>query len=136
MDARGVWQGGFETRLEDDRGHSVTVDLPVNEGGKDAGTSALELLVLSFAGCISTIFHLIAQKRRLSFTQLTIALTAERPARAPTIERVHGRLEVRTSAPKEEVETALRLTLKTCPVGVLLERAHIPVEVTATLLPC
>jgi putative redox protein len=135
MEVRGVWKGGFETQLEDGRGHSVTVDLPADEGGQNAGTSALELGVLSLAGCISTIFGLVAKKRRLAFTGLTISLTAERPPSAPTIERVHGKLEVRTGASKEEVETILRFTLETCPLGVIFERAHIPVDVTVAILP-
>ncbi|MGA3022194.1 MAG: OsmC family protein [Thermoplasmata archaeon] len=113
----------------------MTVDLPVDEGGRNAGTSALELGVLSLAGCITTIFGLVARKRRLAFTGLTISLTAERPAGAPTIQRVHGRLEVQTEASKQEVETVLRLTLKTCPVGVLFDRAHVPVDVTAAIVP-
>jgi len=129
MEARGTWQSGFETRVEDSRGHTVTVDLPVDEGGRDSGTSALELMVLSLAGCVSTIFGLIARKRRLAFEGFEIVLTAVRPEGAPTIERIHGIVEVRTSASREDVDTVLRLTLKTCPVGVLLERAQVPVEV-------
>jgi len=62
---------------------------------------------------------------------MTVALEAERPPGAPTITRVHGTLRVRTRADPSDVETALRLTLKTCPVGVLFEKAQIPVEVTA-----
>ncbi len=135
MDARGVWKGGFETLLEDDRGHTVTVDLPVDEGGRNSGTSALELGVLSLAGCISTIFALVARKRRLSFTGLTVSLTAERAVGAPTIQRVHGKLQLETKASKEEAETVLRLTLKTCPMGVLFEQAHIPVDVTVATVP-
>jgi putative redox protein len=135
MDVRGVWQGNFETRLEDGRGHAVTVDLPVDEGGQNAGTSALELGVLSLAGCITTIFGLVAKKRKLAFNGLTISLTADRPRGAPTIERVHGTLEVRTDVPKEDVETVLRLTLKTCPMGVIFERAKIPVDVAIVLSP-
>lgn len=135
MEAKGTWKGGYETRLEDDRGHVVTVDLPVDEGGRNAGTSALELSVLSLAGCIGTIFTLVAEKRRLTFSGLHISLTAERPPGAPTIECVHGVAEVETLAPKEDVETALRLTLKTCPVGVLFERAHVPVDLVAKVVP-
>ncbi|MGA7475681.1 MAG: OsmC family protein [Thermoplasmata archaeon] len=130
-----MWKGGSETQLEDGRGHSVTVDLPADEGGQNAGTSALELGVLSLAGCITTIFGLVAKKRRLAFTGLTISLTAERPPGAPTIERVHGKIELQTGASKEDVETILRLTVKTCPVGVIFERARIPVDVTVTILP-
>jgi putative redox protein len=135
MQARGVWKGGFEAQLEDGRGHTVTIDEPVEDGGTNKGTSAHELLLLSLTGCITTIFHIIANKRKLAFDGFTVSLRAERARGAPTIQRVHGTVEVRTDAPPEEVETILRLTVKTCPVGSLFERAQVPVEVTAKVIP-
>lgn len=135
MEARGEWKGGFESRLDDGRGHCITVDLPADEGGRNAGASSLELAVLSLAGCINTVFCLVAKRRRLSFSRLTTRLHAERPPGSPTIQRVHGTVEISTAAPRDEVETALRLTLRSCPVGVLLERAHVPVEITSTVVP-
>lgn len=129
MQAIGTWKGGFESVLEDGRAHSVTVDLPVNEGGHSVGTSPLELCVLSLAGCITTIFALIARKRHLPYQGMSVALEAERPHGAPTISRVYGTVRVRSKADHAEVETTLRLALKTCPVGVIFERAHVPVDV-------
>lgn len=135
MQAMGTWKGGFETLLEDDRTHSVVVDLPVDEGGRSAGPSSLDLMLLSLAGCITTIFALIARKRRLGFQGMSIALEADRPEKAPTITRVRGTLRVHTKADLPEVETVLRLTLKTCPVGVVFEKAQIPVEVSLVRVP-
>jgi putative redox protein len=130
MQALGTWAGGYRTVLEDGRTHSVTVDLPRDEGGESMGTSALELAVLALAGCVTTIFALVARRRHLSFQGMSIALEAERPDGAPTIARVRGTLRLRTEAPQDEVATALRLTLRTCPVGVLFEKAGVPVEVS------
>ena len=62
-------------------------------------------------------------------------LKAERARGVPIIQRVHGTVEVRTGASQEEVDTVLRLTVKTCPVGALFDRAHVPVEITATVVP-
>jgi uncharacterized OsmC-like protein len=135
MKAIGRWQGGFRSVLEDGRGHTVTVDLPLDELGGDLGPSALELSVLSLAGCITTIFALVARKRRLKFEAMTVELDAERPEEAPTITSVEGVLRVTTSAPVEDVETTLRITLRTCPAGVIYERAHIPVRVRAVVEP-
>jgi uncharacterized OsmC-like protein len=135
MQARGTWRGGYETLLEDDHAHSVTVDLPIDEGGRSAGPSALDLSLLSLAGCICTIFVIVAHKRRLVFQGLSVALEADRPARAPTFTRVHGTLRLRTRASLSEVETALRLAVKTCPVGVIFDRAGIRVEVRPIVLP-
>jgi len=134
MEARSVWKGGFEAQLEDGRGHTVTIDEPIEDGGTNKGTSAHELLLLSLTGCITTIFHIIANKRKLEFEGFNVALKAERARGVSTIQRVHGIVEVRTRAPPEEVETILRLTVKTCPVGSLFERAHVPVEVTAKVV--
>lgn len=135
MQAIGTWRSGYETLLEDDHAHSVIVDLPVDEGGHSVGPSALELGLLALAGGITTTFALVARKRHLVFQGMTVALEAERPAGAPTIARVRGTLRLRTRADPAEVGTVLRLTLKTCPVGVIFERAAIPVEVTPIVMP-
>ncbi|HYA71354.1 MAG TPA: OsmC family protein [Thermoplasmata archaeon] len=135
MQSHATWRGGFETQLEDGRGHLVTIDEPLEDGGTNKGTSAHELLLLSLTGCITTIFHIIANKRKLAFEGFTVSLKAERPRGSPTIQRVHGTVEVRTHAPQEEVDTILRLTVKTCPVGSIFERAQIPVEVHARVIP-
>lgn len=133
MKAVGTWQGGFQTLLEGSSGHSVTVDLPHDEGGRDAGPFALELSVMALAGCITTIFALVAKKRRLSFDAMKVELKANRPEGSPTIASVDGVFHVVTAASREDAETALRIALRTCPVGVLYERAHIPVRVRLEL---
>jgi putative redox protein len=135
MRAVGTWKGGYATLLEDGRGHAVTVDLPTEEDGRDLGSSALELAVLALAGCITTIFALVAERRRLTFEGMRVELSAERPPRAPTITSVHGTFRLATRASLEEVETALAITLRTCPVGVLFERAQIPVRVRSVVEP-
>lgn len=124
---------GFRTVLKDGRDHTVTIDLPRDEGGEDLGPSALELCVMSLAGCISTIFALIAAKRRLMVGTTSIGLEATRAQDSPTITSVRGELRVTTDAPLAEVNAALRLTLRSCPVGVIFERANIPVHVRAVV---
>jgi len=135
MHATGEWTVGFQTRLEDGRGHIVTVDLPLDEHGRDLGPSALELNVMSLAGCISTIFALVAKARHLRFDALRVTLDAERPKGAPTISAVSGEVRVTTRAPAAEVETAVEFTLRTCPVGVIFERAQIPLRIRTVVLP-
>jgi len=129
MKAVGTWQGGYRTVLEDGSGHSVTVDLPKDEGGTEVGPYALELSVMSLAGCITTIFALVAKRRRLPFDGMKVELEADRPKGAPTIASVSGVLRVETPAAREDVEAALAITMRTCPVGVLFEHAHVPVRV-------
>lgn len=135
MKARGTWTGGHRTVLEDRRGHQVTCDLPHAEGGSDRGTSALELSVLSLAASITTTFTHVAKRRRLAFQSMTVDLDAEPSAGSPTILSVDGVLHVVTSATPREVEAALGDALRTCAVGVLFERAQIPVQVRAEVHP-
>jgi putative redox protein len=135
MKAVGTWKGGFQTELEDARGHTVTVDLPAEEDGGNLGTSALELSVLSLAGCLTTIFALVAKRRKLPFDAMSVDLDAARPRGARTIVSVEGTFRIVTSAPVEDVRMALDLTLRICPVGVLYEQARIPVRVRPIVLP-
>jgi len=135
MKAVSTWQRGFESRLSDGRGHEVTIDLPKDEDGGDLGTSGLELAALSLAGCITTIFALVAERRRLPFRAMRVELEAHRPPRSKTITHVDGTFFLATSADRSDAETALAITLRTCPVGVIFELAHIPVQVTLVVEP-
>ncbi len=135
MQALGTWKRGYETLLEDEHAHAVTVDLPIDEGGRSAGPSALDLALLSLAGDLSTTFTVVAEKRHLTFYGLSVALEAERPARTPTLSRVRGTVRVRTKAELAEVESALQLAVKSSPVSVIFERARIPIDVTAIAMP-
>jgi putative redox protein len=134
MMVHGTWEGGFRTALGDSTGHSVTVDLPSDEGGENQGPFALELAVMALAGCITTIFAIVAKKRRVGFERMEIALDWERPERSPTIASVNGLLRLVSDSAPEEAETVLGITLRTCPVGVLFERARIPVRVRLELV--
>jgi len=44
----------------DKRSHSVVLDLPEDEEGDDTGPTALELSLMSLAGCAVTIFADVA----------------------------------------------------------------------------
>lgn len=134
MQAFATWKGGFETMLEDDRAHSVVVDLPADEGGRSAGPSALDLALMSLAGCISTYFLLIGRKRHVEFQGLRVALEAERGEAPRTFSRIRGSVRVHTRAETSDVEAVVRLALSTCPVGALFDEARVPVEVNTVVL--
>ncbi|MDE1820756.1 MAG: OsmC family protein [Euryarchaeota archaeon] len=135
IQAKATWKGSYETWLEDGRGHSVGVDLPHDEGGSDTGTSALELQVLSLAGCISTIFALVAKRRRLRYQGLTIELEAHRPRGAPTVTAVNGTFTIESDDDPGAIDTSLQITVRTCPVGVIYEKAGIPVSIRTVVRP-
>ena len=81
---------GFQILLDDNESHSYVVDL-APDLGTGFGASALELYVMSHAGCYATIFLLTAKKMRLTIKSLKVKLEAiksdeqERSARKPSI---------------------------------------------------
>lgn len=131
--ANATWRGAVENELDDGRGHSYLIDVTPDEGGHDKGTSGFELGLLSLAGCVNAVFALVAQRRKLLFSHMRTELVGERPRKAPTYTAVRGVFRIRTSAPKDEVETALALTVRICPIGALFEKAKIPVDIRAVI---
>jgi len=131
MKVTSVWMGGYESILDDGRGHSITVDLPTKDDGENKGPTALELCIMSMAGCISTIFRTIADKRRFVYKAFKVELEAEKGE--VTVTNVKGRLEVVTEADEKEAQTVLRLTINTCPVGVIFNKAGIKLDYELTV---
>ncbi len=132
--AHGTWRPRFGVTLEDGRGHRIETDFARDEGGEDRGPSALGLSVLSLAGCIGAIFALVAERRRLAYSALELDLEADRPPRSRTITAVRGTVRVTTEAPETEVATAVALTVRTCPVGVLYANAGVPVTIAPVVV--
>jgi putative redox protein len=131
--ANATWRGGIENELDDGRGHSYLIDVTPEEGGEDKGTSGFELGLMALAGCINAVFALVAKRRRLAFESMRTELVGERPSKAPTYTAVHGVFRIHTGAPRSDVETALALTIKICPIGALFDQAKIPVVVHAAI---
>jgi len=126
MKARSIWICGYRSVVDNCRGHSVVVDLPPENNGEDTGATALELAVMGLAGCVTTIFKMVAEKRKLEYSDLVVEIDAEKGAK--TIEKCKGTMTIWTKADKSEVEKTLKLTLEICPVGLLFEKAGIKTE--------
>lgn len=135
MQAIATWKGRHEFLLEDGHAHSVTVDLPLGEGGRSAGPPPLELSLLSLAGSIASTFATVAERRRFVFYSLTVALEAEPLLGTATVSRVRGTLRVRTRAGLSEVADVLRLALRSSAVASLFERAGVPLQVAPVVMP-
>ena len=127
MKANATWDADYRSVVDNGRGHSLVVDLPKAEGGTDTGPTALELAAMSLAGCITTIFKMIAVKRKFEFGSLKVQLECEKANDAVTIGKITGVAELVTLAPESEAQTILNLTLKTCSVGAFFKEAGIPV---------
>lgn len=129
MKSTAEWIKGFQSKVDDDRGHEIIIDLPESQGGEDVGATALELSLMGLSGCISTIFALVAQKSRLEFDSLKVVVEAKKGA--ATIDSVDIKVNVNT-ADEAKAAKVLDQTLEMCPVGVLYRQAN--VEATHELI--
>jgi uncharacterized OsmC-like protein len=115
---------GFQILLDDNESHSYVVDL-APDLGTGLGTSSLELCVMSHAGCYATIFLLTAKKMRLKIRSLRVKLEAIKSEETGTISAESFGIDINTKDPQDRIDRAHRLTLETCPVGILFEKAGV-----------
>jgi uncharacterized OsmC-like protein len=123
----------FRIVVDDGRAHSVCVDLPP-EMGTDRGPTALELGVMSFAGCVATIFVLMAKKTRVTMSDLEVNMKAEKPEGAKTVTKADYEVIVRSGESRGKLERVFKLTRANCPVGLLFEKAGVEVDYTLKVL--
>ena len=115
---------GFQILLDDNESHSYVVDLAPNLG-TGLGASSLELCVMSHAGCYATIFLLTAKKMHLAINGLKIKLEAVKSDETGTISEETFDISIKTDAPLDRIDRAHKLTVETCPVGILFEKAGV-----------
>jgi len=123
MKSKSLLLEGYQSVIDNGRNHSVVTDLP---NGANVGASALELTVMSLAGCISTIFKTTAEKMRLNVNRVEVNMDAEKGS--DTISKVRYHVGVKSDSSQEQLQKCLDLTLKNCPVGVLFEKAGVEIE--------
>ena len=97
-----IKQGAYLSQIDNQRGNSLTVDLPVASGGTAQGPTAFELLTMSLNGCIATIFTTMAEKKRLTIEHLEIDLEAK--TTEGEMEAIDYTLRVKTAATDQELE--------------------------------
>jgi putative redox protein len=115
----------YRIDVDDGRSHAICLDLEQDSGGTDMGPSALELTLMSFAGCYATIFILTAKKMRLAIKDLEINVEAVKSEEVDTITEAKFEVAVKTDVSKDRVERLHVLTVKGCPVGKIFERAGV-----------
>lgn len=113
--------------VDNGRAHSVCLDLPP-ELGTDMGPTALELGVMSFAGCFATIFSLTAKKMRVQLTDLEVELRALKSEETGTVASAKFNITVKSDARKDRIQRIFELTRENCPVGKLFEQAGVKIS--------
>jgi uncharacterized OsmC-like protein len=117
--------GCFQSVVDNGRNHGVVLDLPEAKSGDNIGPTALELAAMSLAGCVSTIWAVVAKNSKCSYKKMIVELDIEKPDSHPTF--TEGALKVRVDSEESEdkLKRILDKTMKACPVGRLFEQADL-----------
>jgi len=115
----------YRIDVDDGRAHAICLDLEEDSDGTNLGPSALELALMSFAGCYATIFMLTANKMRATIKDLEIKVEAIKSEQAGTITETKFDITTRTDLKEDRVRRLHELTVKGCPVGKIFEKAGV-----------
>ncbi len=107
--------------VDNGRGHSIILDSPKENGGDNLGPTALELAIMSLAGCVTTLFALIAKNSKIPIGSLEVIANAEKESTSSKLSFVKIKALIKSNASKEVLETIWRKTIQTCPVGAIFE---------------
>jgi uncharacterized OsmC-like protein len=127
MNAKARLVEGFQIVLDDGHSHSVVVDLPPDLG-TGLGPTSLEVCVMSHAGCYVTICALTAKKMRIPLKGVTADVEAVKTDEAGTITEETFDIEIKADAPEDRIKRLHELTVKNCPVDILLQKAGVKIK--------
>ena len=122
--------GCYQSVVDNGRNHGIVLDLPEQKKGDNVGATALELAAMALAGCISTIWAVVAHNSGVSYRKMVVELDIDKPDNAPTFTTSVAHVKVDSDEEQEKLERILNKTLDACPVGKLFEQAGIQTETT------
>ena len=120
------WIKGYLTEVDDGRGHKIQMDLPPHQNGEDLAATALEYMVMGYAGCTVTTYKIIVDKMRLQIDSIDMVVEAEKLGEMDTVTDLKSVLTVKSSEPEEKLQKALEMVKQMCPVGRIYDLAQIP----------
>jgi uncharacterized OsmC-like protein len=123
------WIKNHQSAVNNGRSDAVIMDLPPEKGGDDYAATALEYAVMALAGCITTIFSVVAKNSHVEIADLEAIVDAKKPDGASTITEAKITINVNANAPEEKLKRILRITLKQCPVETLYRQANIKMDI-------
>lgn len=123
------WIKNHQSAVNNGRSDAVIMDLPPEKGGDDYAATALEYAVMALAGCITTIFSVVAKNSHIEISDLEAIVEAKKPDDALTITEVNMNINVKSNVPEDKLKRILRITLKQCPVETLFRQANVKMDV-------
>lgn len=115
---------------ESESGHTVVIDGPPGDGGRNIGARPMELVLLGTGGCASFDVISILKKARQSVTDCVTHIQAERADDIPSVfTKIHFRFEITGRDLKEsQVKRAVELSAeKYCSASIMLGKAGVEI---------
>jgi uncharacterized OsmC-like protein len=122
--------GCYQSVVDNGRNHGIVLDLPEGKKGDNVGPTALELAGMALAGCISTIWAVVANNSKVSYRKMVVELDLDKSDSDPTFTASRAIVKVDSEEDQEKLEKILKKTLEACPVGRLFEQAGIETDTT------
>ena len=117
----------YRSIADNSRHHDIVFDLPTISGGSDIGPTALEVAIMSLAGCAMTIFIDIAKNSGVKIDEMDIVAEADEPEDSPTLKGVKLKINIHGKAREQKIKALWRRTEANCPV-VKIFTEKIPVK--------
>lgn len=113
---------------ESGSGHTVTIDGPESEGGRNIGVRPMELMLMGLGGCTSFDVMMILKKARQPVEDCVASVEAKRADDVPSVfTDIHIHFTVTGTGLKEaQVKRAIELSAeKYCSASIMLERGGV-----------
>ena len=124
------WIDGAMFLAESGSGHSVVMDGPPDQGGRNLGVRPMEMLLLGLGGCSSFDVMSMLKKSRQKVVDCHAELEAERADAVPAVfTKIHQHFVVTGTGLKEShVARAVSLSAeKYCSASIMLEAAGVEI---------
>ncbi len=125
---------GMKVKVDNGRGHEITIDEPESFGGSDEGMNPVEITLASLAGCLSITSAFLANKMKIDINDLSIEVEGEIDDKAMSsaevdsgFKEIRYNLKIDSDADEEKIEKLYQSIEQYCPVSDTLERG---IEIT------
>lgn len=130
LEAEITWIDAVRFVAESGSGHSVVIDGPPDQGGRNVGARPMEMMLMGLGGCTAFDIVDILRKSRQQIDDCRVRLTAERANEVPAVfTRIHIHYHLKGRALSDKhVKRAIDLTAeKYCSASIMLARAGVEI---------
>ena len=127
------WKNGVNFIANTESGNKISMDGPVDSGGKNNGARPTELLISGMGGCTAFDVISIAKYKGLEILNFEIDIDAKRTDSKPSlINKIHLNYKIKSDKSNEkELENIIKLSVKKqCSCCIILSKAA---EITYSL---